>query len=89
MEPHINQANHNLQLHAILCERYSTQYFDWKITILFYVALHLLKALAKRKNIKIGQTHSDIESNCNPRRFKGKMPLTERAWIRVLSCSEI
>jgi hypothetical protein len=80
MQKHLDQANHNIALHDSICQNFPDQYFDWKITLLFYAALHYLKALASKKGINIGDTHFDIESNCNPKRHNCKMRIKQKAW---------
>jgi hypothetical protein len=77
---YILQAKHNEKFHDCICEQFPDRFFDWKITILFYQAIHYLKALAFQKNINIGDTHFEIEQNVNPDRPKNKMSLTKGAW---------
>jgi len=91
MQKHLDQASHNLALHTSLCQNFTDQYHDWRITLLFYSALHYLKALANSKKIDIGNTHFEIEANCNPRR-KGAMPVSQRVWANyktLFNCSQI
>ncbi len=42
MQNHIDQAEHNEKFLTELEIDYPTTYFDWKITICFYTALHYL-----------------------------------------------
>jgi hypothetical protein len=60
MKTHILQAEHNVDFHNNICSTFPELYFDWKITVQFYTALHLLKALAKKEHKDIGNNHSDI-----------------------------
>lgn len=54
---------------------------DWKITVCFYIAIHLLKALAKERNKEIGQTHYEIESNLDPNRTRSPvMQMPPNIW---------
>lgn len=78
MVAHIQQAAHNELFHSCIEEKFNDKFFDWKITTLFYTALHWIHALAEMKGINIGETHSDVRANCNPRRH-GAMPLSEDA----------
>jgi hypothetical protein len=80
MQHFIDQAIHNERFHECVHSNFSDSFFDWEITILFYTAIHYLKALAANRNIDIGNTHTDIEYNCNPDRRGLKMPITRRAW---------
>lgn len=83
MQQFIEQAKHNQLLHDTLHAAYPDQFNDWKITILFYVAIHYLKALAAKQKRSIGETHYDIKANIKPPRFAGDsptMPLTLSAF---------
>lgn len=80
MQHYIDQAKHNQDFHDCIQENFNERFFDWKITVLFYIALHNVKALAAKKGIDIGHTHFEIENNISPKRHKGKMPISETAW---------
>lgn len=81
MSKFLKQASRNEEFHESLCESYSEKYFDWKITSLFYIAIHYLKALANKRGIDIGQTHFEIESNVNPDRPHSSMKIKKGAWM--------
>lgn len=70
MQQFIDQAIHNEKFHECVHTNFTDSFFDWKITILFYTAIHYLKALAAKRNIDIGNTHADIERNL-------KFPITK------------
>jgi hypothetical protein len=80
MQQYIDQAEHNLEFHNCIHGQFNDRFFDWKITALFYTAIHYLKALADQRRINIGQTHQDIERNVNPERPNPIMPITKNAW---------
>jgi hypothetical protein len=80
MSQHLSQATHNQNFHNVIDTNFKNQFHDWKITILFYVAIHYLKALADLKKINIGNTHFDIEQTVNPDRPHAKMRITKNAW---------
>lgn len=80
MNHHLEQANHNKNFHDCIETQFTGQFYDWKITVLFYVAIHYLKALAASRGIDIGETHFDIEQNVNPERHHAKMRITKGAW---------
>jgi hypothetical protein len=80
MKEHLDQASHNADFHACLVDKFSTRFFDWKITVLFYEAIHYLQALADKRGIDIGQTHKEIHSNVNPNSAGAKMRITSGAW---------
>lgn len=79
MQQHLRQARHNLRLHEELCSRFPEDFYDWKITLLFYSALHWVRALAANRKIDIGKSHHDMERSCNPR-LHGVMPISRKAW---------
>ncbi|RYM32099.1 hypothetical protein ERX46_15565 [Brumimicrobium glaciale] len=79
MDRYLNQANHNEEFHNCICENSPDKFYDWKITSLFYTAIHYLKALALKRDINIGQTHHEIELNINPDRNNSSMRITKGA----------
>lgn len=80
MDRFLKQASHNEEFHKCICENSSDRFYDWKITSLFYSAIHYLKAMAFKRAINIGQTHFEIEQNVNPDRPKPVMRITKGAW---------
>jgi len=76
MLSHIKQVKHNSNFHNDICSSYPDLYFDWKITVLYYSVLHLIKALAKKNNKIIGENHRDIFSNIKPGNPDAKMKIT-------------
>ena len=81
----LNQASHNEDFHKCICENFEDKFFDWKITTLFYIAIHYLKELAEQRGIDIGQTHHEIEKNVNPIRNNASMRITKGAWNQYKS----
>lgn len=75
--PYINQYQHNLEFHNGVCDKYPDTYYDWKITLLFYCAYHLLQALAAHKNVVIGNYHKDILWNINPKNANRKLQIKQ------------
>ena len=53
MQQYLNQANHNQKFHDCINSEFPGHFCDWKITVLFYIAIHYLKALADKKNFDI------------------------------------
>lgn len=80
MQSHLNQCNHNLDFHKLLCEKFSDKFFDWKITVLFYTAHHYLKAYYTNKGIDIGSTHNEIEKNINPKIQHAPYKIDKTCW---------
>ncbi|MCC5916437.1 MAG: HEPN domain-containing protein [Cryomorphaceae bacterium] len=68
-----------------MCDNFSEKFYDWKITTLFYIAIHYLKALAAKRGIDIGQTHFEIEQNVNPRKDNASMRIKQGAWMEYKS----
>lgn len=64
--PYLKQALHNERFHSNTCEHFPDDYYDWKITTLFYVAIHYVKALANQNGIDIGTDHFSIRNNIKP-----------------------
>jgi uncharacterized protein (UPF0332 family) len=79
MEKYINHANHNYTFHESIQECFPDHYFDWKVTCIFYVALHYMRAYIKSKGVDPGSSHNEIDQIINPAR-KGKLPVTKTCW---------
>jgi hypothetical protein len=79
MQEFINQAKHNHVLHDSICEKYKETYYDWKITCLFYVAIHYLKALAKKRKKDIGSSHMEINNNIRTGTHNPSMAIQDTA----------
>lgn len=80
MQHHLDQALHNQTFHDCIENQFNDQFYDWKITVLFYIALHYLQALAATRGIHIGDTHYTVEQNVNPDRPNAKMRIAKGAW---------
>lgn len=81
MNDFYRQAKHNKTFLDSIIDTYADLYFDWKITVTFYIAIHLLKCLAKKRGCDIGHTHEDISRALNPRKCaKQAFPFPEWAW---------
>src|SRR5438105_9254537 len=61
------QVKHNEIFHDTLCSHFADQFFDWKVTCLFYCAYHLVQELARYRDVGIGNRHTDILRNLNPK----------------------
>lgn len=72
MEHHITKAQNNERFLLFIEESIKDDFIDWKITVIFYAALHYIKAFLKKNKIIIGQSHSEIESAI---KAGGKFPL--------------
>lgn len=78
MNSHLLQAKHNENFHDFIANEEG--YYDWKITILFYVSIHYLKALAIKRKANIGFTHYDIEKSVNPKSQSKVLIIPNFAW---------
>lgn len=85
VEKHLKQAKHNEDFHQCVCDSFPENFHDWKITTLFYIAIHYLKALAAKRAIDIGQTHFEIEQNINPLKNNASMRISRGAWMEYKS----
>lgn len=79
MQEFINHAKHNEKFHELICNAENTGYYDWKVTVLFYVAIHYLKALAQFRKKSIGESHEQINNNIKNNRQGATMPLQNTA----------
>ena len=80
MQAHLDQAAHNGKFQDCLKSEFSTLFFDWKVTVCFYTALHYIRALAEMKNIPIGTHHDTIRGNIDPDRQGALMPINRQAY---------
>ncbi|MFZ7106647.1 MAG: hypothetical protein ACO1HD_08515 [Bacteroidota bacterium] len=81
MHEHLRQASHNQQFRDCIEENFSDDFFDWKITVTFYTALHYLHALASKKGLFIGSNHGDVLRSVNPNNKNGcVLHLSYSAW---------
>ena len=80
MEKYLLQAAHNKDFHECIEHSFNDKFYDWKITVLFYIAIHCLKALASKLNIEIGETHREVEKNINPDRTPHSLPISRAAY---------
>lgn len=64
---HLEQARHNERFLKFLIETAENYYFDWKVTVTFYAALHLMRAFLCKENKNPGGSHHDILLCINPR----------------------
>lgn len=80
MSKFLKQAQHNEHFNKSLKDNFKEHYYDWKITSLFYIAIHYLKNLAEERGIDIGQIHEKIKLSVNPDKNNPAMRITRNAW---------
>ena len=66
MNPHTEKALENIRFLDQLNTSFPNDHFDWKVTVLFYAALHLVHALAHQNKRSIGQSHDEVLRNIKP-----------------------
>jgi len=80
MQRFVDQANHNIDFHRCIDTSFENRFTDWKITVLFYIAIHLIKALAEKDKKDIGNSHQEINTNINPENPNAVMKVSRKAW---------
>lgn len=61
MNKYQNQSEHNKILLDELKKKYPSCYFDWKITILFYITIHEIRSFAlSKRGIELEPSHRAI-----------------------------
>lgn len=80
MEEYIAKAKHNETFHCDLCETFQDKYFDWRITSLFYTAIHWIKVLANKEKKEIGVTHKEVNQNIDPNNSSAKLRISKGAY---------
>ena len=73
MSTSLQQVLHNENFHLHLCATSFDRFVDWKITCLFYAALHLIKELAHTRKVNLGDKHESMINNLNPTNFNRKL----------------
>lgn len=62
---HIDQAKHNIAF-LVHVNNSNSNYWDWQVTVSFYIAVHLVNAhIAKVANLHY-RTHEDVKNAINP-----------------------
>ena len=65
MKLHLEKAQQNERFLELIKKHSNNEFSEWKITVVFYIALHLVKALCKKKSIYTGNSHSRLETALN------------------------
>ena len=75
---HLNQFKHNNKTLCLLCEVCNDKTWDWKVTICYYAALHLIHAhLAKHDSHP--ETHGSVKRAINPLK-NSRSKVSYKAW---------
>ncbi len=80
---HIAQAKHNYEFCKFICKN-SDNFYDWRVTVNFYIGIHLINAhLAYIDNVHY-RRHSDVENAINPNN-NGGCALPEEIYLSYKS----
>ena len=80
MNEHLNQAEHNADFLEALDKQFPKLYFDWKITVVFYIAVHYLRAYEHFNGVKIKGRHVEMLYHSDPSKPDALNPLSKRAF---------
>ena len=65
-QDHLAQAYHNRTFLGYLDANAPTNFHDWKITITFYISLHLVKAYLAKNRVRYQDNHIGIKVAIDP-----------------------
>ena len=63
---HIAQAQKNLQFLQEISGKLSTQYWDWNVTVCYYVAVHLVNSHIASTTNQHYRKHEEVSKALNP-----------------------
>ncbi len=75
---HLAQARHNLYFIDFL-DKNTPEYFDWKVTVCFYVSIHLINARIADKENAHYRKHRDVEIAINP--YRGNCAIPQNIYL--------
>lgn len=75
MKAHIDKALNNERFLQFIESNIKDDFIDWKITVIFYAALHYLKAFLKFKKVPNVNSHKEIDNAINPGLEGAKYPI--------------
>ena|SRR6185369_11992951 len=67
MQRHIAQSKHNHEFLCCIKDKFPDKFYDWKITSTFYIAIHYVRALSKKRGITIGNSHESLKNAIDPK----------------------
>jgi hypothetical protein len=80
VQKYLDQAKHNKTFHASICTTFPDHYYDWKITVVFYKAIHYMKAFIKDKAKHTCHSHEEVDHFVNPESQNVKLAISKAAW---------
>ena len=60
MNQHINQCKYNEEFLSELNSKFPDTFSDWKVTVVFYCAIHLIRGYALSKGKTLGDRHTHV-----------------------------
>lgn len=60
VDKHIQQAGHNKDFLTCIESQFANNFYDWKITAVYYECLHYLRAYINKEGAAVGNSHKDI-----------------------------
>ena len=79
-DEHINQAKSNLSFLS-LTNQHNQSFWDWQVTIAFYVAVHVANShISKTANLHY-RTHEDVKNALNPYNPLSICKISEAAYL--------
>lgn len=77
----LNKGVYNHDFYVVLTEKFPHDYYDWRITVMFYCAIHCLKAFCLKNYGKyIGDTHHEIIKRVSPKGAEKIVDLPDGMW---------
>lgn len=70
---HIAQARHNYNFSKVLSSE--NEYYDWRVTVNFYICIHLINAILAYEKDAHYRRHKDVEKAINP--FNGECAIPQ------------
>ncbi|ADR21385.1 hypothetical protein MATR_09860 [Marivirga tractuosa] len=80
MQEYIEQCKYNVELLEALEEKFPENYFDWKITIAFYVTIHCIKAILRKKLSRNVSSHEEIINIISHKKAGNSSPVSKSCW---------
>lgn len=67
VQKHVKQAHHNFRFFCEVHSKLPDLFYDWKITVLFYTAVHSLRAIMAQRDVIVDNSHYDLRKNIDPK----------------------
>lgn len=80
VQQHYNQAIHNYKFFCEVHSKLPKAFYDWKITVLFYTATHLLRALMVENEVDVPPSHAALRKAINPKGRQSRYPVKQHCY---------